>query len=126
MQIILCIGVSIYTRFHSMFLSGSRHSFTVYSALVGEQQSDPPPFNKRKAKLKISMPNHPDLFFVYVHVHVYVFGGVCVCVLSVCACVSLCNLAGNWLALVLHVVDLYMYQKWRADAQKNGVSPKKD
>ena len=58
MQIILCIGVSIYTRFHSMFLSGSRHSFTVYSALVGEQQSDPPPLNKRKAKLKISMIGH--------------------------------------------------------------------
>ena len=72
------------------------------------------------------MPNDPDLLFVYAYVYVFVCACVCVCVLSVCACMSLCNLAGNWLALVLHVVDLYMYQKWRADAKKNGVSPKKD
>jgi hypothetical protein len=79
-----------------MFLSGSRHSFTVYSALVGEQQSALPSQQAQSHDAKLAclgtcMSNDHDLVFAFV------CGYVCVpvCVVFMCARVLMC-LCATW------------------------------
>lgn len=122
MQIILCLGVSMYVRLYSKFLRGSKHSKTLYSALIGEAPRAP------------SIPLHPSFAFP-----VPVRGGWPLAVLLARSyCHSKLTSAqprtsdptehfpmhgttGNWIALALHMVDLFLYQQWKR-GRKEGSS----